>query len=169
MRECTVCGYKTVVGSNFIKHTRTMKHRRNMERNQSETKQQESQSKNDPQLERYNFLMEQILQLQQKNAEETPKPPNINNYNIAMNTLKPLTDEKMTENIECLSLDHIIKGAKGFADFAARYPFKDRIVCTDAARRKFRYKNSTGDIIDDVQGRQLTQQIFQSTATKCRE
>ncbi len=168
MYSCDVCGLKNARLNDYKKHNITMKHRRNMEKSQSETKQYESLSKHDPQLERYNFLLEQILQLQKKNAEETPKPANVN-YNIAVNKLEPLTDEKMTEDVDCLSIEHIIKGAKGFADFAATYPLKNRIVCTDVARKKFRYKNSTGNIINDVQGRQLTQQMFQGTATKCRE
>ncbi len=112
-------------------------------------------------------LNEQILQLQKQITElMTSKTPN---RNVVVNNLSPLTDENISEHIERLSIDFILQGAKGYADFANRYPFKNHIVCTDKARKKIKYKNAAGEIVDDPHGRILTQRFFQSYADKNRQ
>ncbi len=61
----------------------------------------------------------QISQLQTQVVElMSTKASNVNNYNIAANNLKPLTDKGISEHIGKLSLDFILEGAKGYADFA---------------------------------------------------
>ena len=66
-------------------------------------------------------------------------------------------------------MDFILEGAKGFADFANCYPFKDRVLCTDKSRKKLRYKDEDGEIINDGGGHKLMQRFFQAISTRNEE
>jgi hypothetical protein len=92
-----------------------------------------------------------------------------NNRNVVMNNLQPITDEELQQHIEQLTLDFILEGAKGFADFANCYPFKDRVLCTDKSRKKLRYRGEGGEMVDDPNGKKLTHRFFQSIAEKNNE
>ncbi len=83
--------------------------------------------------------------------------------------LAPITDEEITDHLEHLTLNFIQEGAKGYADFANTYPFKDRLLCTDKARKKLRYKDGEGELIDDAGGLKLTQRFFQAIAPRNEE
>ena len=115
----------------------------------------------------YNELMEQISDLKRKisDMQET----DTNNGRVVVNNLAPLTDKAIKDQAENLTLDFILEGGKGFADFANYYPFKDRVLCTDRARKKFRYKDTEGKLVSDGGGLKLTQKFFQSIAIKNEE
>ena len=89
---------------------------------------------------------------------------NSNNRNMVMNNLQPITDANLQEHLEHLSLDFIKLGAKGYADFAGNYPLKDKVICTDKARKKLKYKNEEGLLTDD--GRTLAQRFFQAISER---
>jgi len=46
------------------------------------------------------------------------------------------------------------------------YPFKDKIVCTDYARRKIKYKDEFGNIVDDPEMIKISQKLFQAIEEK---
>ena len=98
----------------------------------------------------------------------TPNVSNNNCNNVVMN-LPPITDEEIAGHLEHLTINFINSGAKGYADFAGNYPFKNRLVCTDKARKKLRYKDSNGDIVNDACGLKLTQRFFQAIAPRNEE
>lgn len=79
-------------------------------------------------------------------------------------SLKPITDNDIVNCINSLSIDFIIRGAKGLADFAGNYPFKDKVICTDKARRKIKYKNEDGSINTD--GKALAQRFLKAILEK---
>nr|QBK87710.1 MAG: hypothetical protein LCMAC202_00460 [Marseillevirus LCMAC202] len=106
------------------------------------------------------------LQLAQFEKRSTT---NVNNRNVVVNNLQPITDEDLQEQVENLTLDFILEGAKGFADFANSYPFKNRVLCTDRARKKLRYRDEAGEIIDDGGGHKLIQRFFQAIASRNEE
>ncbi len=93
---------------------------------------------------------------------------NVNNRNVVVNNLQPITDEELRVQIENLTIDFILEGGKGFADFANTYPFKGRVLCTDKSRRKLRYRDQDGEVVDDGGGHKLVQRFFQAIAT-CNE
>ncbi len=90
----------------------------------------------------------------------TRQPTNIVNNNVALQNMAPLTDEDLRDHLENLTLNFIQEGAKGFAEFANSYPFKNRILCTDKSRKKLKYKNENGEIVDDNRGLKLAQRFF---------
>ena len=109
-------------------------------------------------------LQDQIEDLKQIITKLVDRPTtnvsNNNRNNVVMN-LPPITDEEIANHLEHLTLDFIQEGAKGYANFANNYPFKDRLICTDKARKKLRYKDNDGELIDDGGGLKLTQRFFQ--------
>ena len=71
----------------------------------------------------------------------------INNY---IKNMPPLLENDLKDSIPMLTLEHHVKGAEGYAEYALEFPFKGKIVCVDTARNKIKYKNEEGDIIEDV-------------------
>ena len=114
----------------------------------------------------YKDILNKLEQVLQKSID---KPTTNVVNNVALQNLEPLTDEDIREHLNQLSLDFIQEGGKGFADFANSYPFKNRIICTDKARKKLKYKNEAGEIINDSHGVKLAQRFFQTIASRNEE
>ena len=111
-----------------------------------------------------------LMTLQVKTAtNNATNPANVSNRNVVVNNLQPLTEEYIQEHLEHLTLNFIQEGAKGFADFANNYPFKDRVLCTDKSRRKMRYRNEDGEVVNDGGGQKLAQRFFQAIAPRNEE
>jgi len=92
-------------------------------------------------------------------VEAVHKPTTTNNFsnsNIVMN----ITGEHLREQVKFLSQDHIKQGAEGYAQYAVDYPLKDRVVCTDFARRKIKYKNEQGVVVQDPNMSTLSRELF---------
>ena len=94
------------------------------------------------------------------------KRPTTNTKNIQINNyiknMQPLLETDIKNNIQYLTLDHHVKGAEGYAEYALEFPFKNKIVCVDTARNKIKYKNEEGDVIEDVGFRKMMEKL-------CRE
>jgi phage shock protein A len=75
-----------------------------------------------------------IKELQDKLENVAVKRPTtsnktqINNY---IHNMKPVTDEHLLDNVQHLTIEHIKKGAEGYAEYALEYPLKDRLLCSD--------------------------------------
>ena len=108
-------------------------------------------------------LQKQLLDLSTTNVT------NNGSGNVVLNNLQPISDQEVEEQAAInLTLKHIFDGAKGYADFANGYPFKDRLLCTDKSRKKLRYKDDTGEV-EDSGGSKLTQRFFQAIAPRNEE
>ena len=83
----------------------------------------------------------------------------INNF---IKNMEPLRVHDIKETIPMLTLDHHVKGAEGYAEFALEFPFKDKIVCVDVARNKIKYKNDEGDVIEDMGFRKMMVKLCES-------
>ena len=46
------------------------------------------------------------------------------------------------------------------------YPLKDKIVCTDFSRRKLKYKDENGNLIEDPEMIKLSQKLFKAIEEK---
>jgi hypothetical protein len=87
---------------------------------------------------------------------------NTQKINNTINNLTPITDEHMLEQSKYFNIDYVKKGAIGYVDYALEYPFKNKILCVDFARRKIKYKNNDGDIVDDPEMVKLSQKFFKT-------
>jgi hypothetical protein len=87
------------------------------------------------------------------------KRPTISNKTIQVNNyiknMTPLLISDITDNVKNLTLEHHVKGAEGYAEYALEFPFKDKIVCVDVGRNKIKYKNEDGDVVEDVGFRKM--------------
>jgi hypothetical protein len=124
------------------------------------------QSQNDGTLQ---VQISDLMALITKLVERPATNVNNNTHNNRVMNLPPITDEEIADHLQHLTIDFIHDGAKGYADFAGSYPFKNRLLCTDKARKKLRYKDSDGELIDDANGLKLTQRFFQAIAPRNEE
>ena len=112
-----------------------------------------------------------VKEFQKQVTELSTRPTNVTNNNNSnnnvLNNLQPITDEDLQAHLVNLTIDFIQEGAKGYADFAGNYPFKDKILCTDRSRKKLRYRGPDGELTDD--GRALAQRFFQAISERNTE
>jgi hypothetical protein len=80
--------------------------------------------------------------------------------NMQVNSLTPLVDAEMRSHIPMLTPAHIEAGAVGFARYAMEHPLKGKVMVTDAARRKLKWKNEEGNIVEDLEGVELCKKFF---------
>lgn len=80
--------------------------------------------------------------------------------------MQPITPENMAEHTGNLTLQHIQKGAHGYAEYALQYPLKDRVACVDYSRRKMKFKDINGDLITDPEMNKLAPMFFNSIKEK---
>ena len=74
--------------------------------------------------------------------------------------MQPVTDEILYDNVQHLTIDHIKKGAEGYAEYALEYPLKDKLLCSDFSRRKVKFKDKDGNIITDPEMTNLARKFF---------
>ena len=121
-------------------------------------------------LEEKNSLIEKLREenssLQDKLLKAATKPTTINHnnqrINKQVNQLLPLTQEYIESQVPHLTIDHIRRGAQGYADFALEFALKDRIMCTDFSRRRGKYKDEDGNVIDDPEMKKVSRLFFQA-------
>ena len=102
-------------------------------------------------------------------ASTKPTYINHNNnqrINNIINNLIPITDEHLKQQAEFLTIDHIKNGIDGYVQYALDFPLKDRIICTDFSRRKIKYKDSEGNLVDDPEMSKVTQKLFRAIEEK---
>ena len=87
-----------------------------------------------------------------KRPTTSTKNIQINNY---IQNMKPLLLEDIKQSVPMLTLEHHVKGPEGYAEFALEFTFKDKIICLDESRDKFKYKNEDGDVIEDIGFRKM--------------
>ena len=95
------------------------------------------------------------------------KPTTVNNsrVNQIINNLTPITTEHLAEHVQYLTMDHIKDGASGYAKYALEYPLKDKIICVDYSRRKVKYKDEEGNLVDDPEMTKLAKKFFSAIET----
>jgi hypothetical protein len=120
-------------------------------------------------------LREQIQQLQDKlenialQAVKRPTTTNKTQINNFIQNMQPITQEQLIEHTPQLTLEHVQKGASGYAEYALEYPLKDRIACVDFSRRKIKFKNKDGILVSDPEMCRLTPMFFESIKAKSSE
>jgi len=121
--------------------------------------------------ERLDELQKQMKELSKKMDEKKEPVINIHNtnYNIKIQNLQNLNTDRFEEYAEFLTIDHIKKGAHGYAEYAISYPLSERILCTDFSRRKLKYKTDDGEIKSDINLITLSKDLFRSIDGRNKE
>lgn len=112
-------------------------------------------------------LEDRIERLATKAMERPTTSRTKNTFNNI--NLTPLTTEHIQEYLPNLTREHIEAGSAGYARFAVDYPLKDSLVCVDHARKKWRFKNKHGEIVDDYEGQIATEKFFQAIVDRNEE
>ena len=115
-------------------------------------------------------LKDKDEQIQKLAIAAINKPTNIQNnnqkINQIINNLTPITEQHLKDQAEFLTIDHIKDGVNGYVKYALDYPLKDKIVCTDFSRRKLKYKDDNGNLIEDPEMIKLSQKLFKAIEEK---
>ena len=85
-----------------------------------------------------------------------------NTVNAIIQRLEPMTSSHIEDSVPNLTIEHIKRGAEGYAEYALKHPFKNRVVCVDYSRRKIKYKDEDGNVISDPEMSKLATRLFQS-------
>jgi hypothetical protein len=81
-----------------------------------------------------------------------------------------ITEEWLIENAKFLTIEHILRGPEGYADYALSYPLNDRLIEEDYSNPTFiKYKDRTGDIITDYGGKMLLKMLLESVTERTHE
>ena len=74
-----------------------------------------------------------------------------------------VTEEWLLENVKFLTIEHILRGPEGYADYFMSYPLKDRLHYSNEVMK---FKDGFGELINDVGGVILTKLIFDSVQVR---
>ena len=99
----------------------------------------------------------------QKSTTTNVKNTQVNNY---IQKMQPITQEYLTNHTPSLTIEHIKKGASGYAEYALEGPLKGRIACVDYSRRKIKFNDREGNIITDPEMAKLAPMFFDSIKDK---
>ena len=107
-------------------------------------------------------LKRQITELSKKVEEKQVIHVHNHNNNIKIDNLQVLNTNDFYTFTDFLTIDHIKKGAFGYAEYAMNYPLNQKIVCTDFSRRKIKYKTDDGKVKNDINMVCLSKDLFKS-------
>jgi hypothetical protein len=94
---------------------------------------------------------------QPRTSTTTNNTINRNNY---INNLAPITEEHLKDQARFLTKEHVKDGIDGYARYALDFPFKDKLACVDVPRRKIKYKDDTGAVVEDYDLIALARKMF---------
>ena len=86
--------------------------------------------------------------------------------NNIINNLQPIKDDELKTCGKQLTLEHHRQGAEGYAKFALDVPFKDKLACVDVNRKKFKYKDGDGNVVEDDGFHKMFKKFCQSVSGK---
>jgi len=127
-----------------------------------ETQLQEQKSMYEKQIQDLQNKLQEVA-LKAVSRPTTTNKTQINNF---IQSMQPITTEHLLEHSTQLTLEHIQRGASGYAEYALEGPLKDRVACVDYARRKIKFKDGEGKIVTDPEMQKLAPMFFNSIVNK---
>jgi len=88
---------------------------------------------------------------------------------ITIDSLTNITDECLTENVEHFSIEYIMKGPEGYAEYALEYSLKNSLMCDDRENLVVKYKDKDGVVITDPGMVNISKKFFGSIKDKNSE
>ena len=107
-----------------------------------------------------------MAQLTGKNCVRSVSEPTLTSK---VEEIFPITQEWLIENVKFLTIEHIVRGPEGYADYFMSYPLKDRLIVVDYANAIIKLKDSVGETIIDSGAVILTKLIFDSLRIRNKE
>ena len=81
----------------------------------------------------------------------------------------PITQECLIENVKFFTIEHILRGPEGYADYFISYPLKDRLLVVDYSDAVITFKDGCCETIIDSGAVILTKLIFDSLRVRNKE
>jgi hypothetical protein len=114
-------------------------------------------------------LNAKVEEYQNKFIEMAERPTTNVTNNVLIQSLQPLTEQHMLDHVSNLTIEDIEDGATGYAEYALKGPFKDRLVCVDWHRKKVKYKDAKGNVVTDPELTKLTKRFFSNIEIRNNE
>ena len=171
---CSYCKKTFTTNYNLVNHVNKCDSKKENIKEELENKLKQQEEFYENKLKEQQIFYENKISILQDKIENLAitaiKRPTIQNtqqrYNTIINNLTPITEEHLKEQAQFLTMDHIKNGVDGYVKYALDYPLKDKIVCTDFSRRKIKYKDEEGNLVEDPEMLNLTQKLFQAIKNK---
>jgi hypothetical protein len=126
----------------------------------------------DTQLSKYETTIQELQdKLENIAIKAVLRPTTTNNMNKTqinniIQGMEPISKNYLVDNAPNLTIEHVQKGASGYAEYALEYPLKDRVACVDYSRRKIKFKDNDGNIVTDPEMVKLAPMFFESIKDK---
>jgi len=107
-----------------------------------------------------------------KEVVKTPTQTTVNNntQNKHVYNIIPITNEDLQKVLDYLDIETILRGGKGYANLATEKIFNSsNLLCTDQSRKKLRYKEENGEMVEDLGGKKITKKFFTAIGPKNKE
>ena len=166
--KCDICEKEFMSNVTLRRHEKVCKNNSTLSKYKVEN---QNLKEENIKIKKENDLLKELVEKYRKDYTElsltaVKRPVNNNTKNIQINNflqkMEPLRVEDIEESIPMLTLDHHVKGAEGYAEYALEFPFKDKIVCVDVNRNKIKYKDGEGNVIEDVGFRKMMTKLCES-------
>jgi hypothetical protein len=101
-------------------------------------------------------LQNKLAGIAEKAASRPTNTTNTTNNNRAifinqrLEKLDRLDFDKIKDNLDSFTIEYHRQGAEGYGKHALKEVFKNKLVCTDQSRNKFKFKDKHGNIVEDV-------------------
>ena len=154
------------IESIYDSHQNELKRLKEKEKEHKEREDKNGEQIKDLQNKLENIALKSVSKSTTTNNNNNNKTQIINNY---IQNLKPLTKEHLAECSKHLTLEHIKKGASGYAEYALNHPFKNTILCVDYSRRKIKMKNKDDEVISDPEMSTSSKMFFGSIFSRNKE
>jgi hypothetical protein len=124
------------------------------------------------QLSKYESTIKQLQdKLENIAIKAVQRPTTTNNMNKTqinniIQKMEPITQTHLIDQAPNLTIEHVQKGASGYAEYALEYPLKDRVACVDYSRRKIKFKDTEGNVVTDPEMVKLAPMFFESIKNK---
>jgi len=172
--ECKLCNKYFSSKYNLDIHTRTCYNYNLKIHEEYELKlqkqEEEYELKLQKQEEKYELkikdLQNQIKELATLAIKKPTHTHTQNNQRYSQIINNPITEQHLKEQAEYLTIDHVLNGTNGYVQYALDYPFKDRIFCSDYSRRKIKYIDEDGNLVEDPEMIILSQKLFKAINDK---
>jgi hypothetical protein len=114
-------------------------------------------------------LQDKLENIAIKAVSRSTTTVNKTQINNIIQKMEPVSSNQLTDQAPNLTIEHVQKGAYGYAEYALEYPLKNRIACVDYSRRKIKFKDTEGNIVTDPEMTKLAPMFFESIKSKSSE
>jgi len=155
--KVAVVQFKCECGKNYTDRSNLVRHKKSCTF-------QEPKNDNTELMQMFSKTLETL-----ENIAKTPTITKVNNTQNNIN-IAAITTEDLQSCVDAIDLKTILKGGTGYALLAANTAFnKNNLIIADKSRKKLRYKEENGELVEDLGGKKITKKFFTAIGPKNKE